>query len=234
MAGVDRSAALTFCPDPSSDKAQSLQRLAVSWYNNNARHFPWRDTANPFHILVAEILLRQTQAGRVADPYLELISMYPDPATLAGTNPIKLRRWIGPLGLVKRADYLIIASRQILDLHDGLVPRDLDSLTKLPGIGIYSARAILCLAFGEAVPMVDESSGRLLRRVLGLQPKGPAYADRRLMEIVGPLIPKDRPRDFNLALLDIAAAVCKPKNPRCPLCPLAEICEYPSSGSSAG
>ena len=77
--------------------------------------------------------------------------------------------------------------------------------------------------------MVDESSGRLLRRLLGLSPNGPAYADRQLLEIAGSLIPVDRPRDFNLALLDIAAAVCKPKNPRCSLCPLVDMCEYAGS-----
>lgn len=221
--------ALTFCPDTSSDITQSLQGLALSWYNNNARHFPWRNSSNPFHILVAEILLRQTQAKRVTGPYLELISVYPDPSTLAEADVDQLRSWFKPLGLVTRADYLIGAAKHIRDLHGGQVPRDLDSLIELPGIGTYAACAIQCLAFGDSVPMVDESSGRLLRRLLGLDHTKPAYCDSQLIEIAASLVPKDRPKEFNLGLLDIAAAVCRPKNPNCSLCPLVEMCEYAGS-----
>jgi len=219
----------TFYPDTSPDIAQGLQRLALDWYNKNARHFPWRNTRNPFHILIAEVLLRQTQARRVGGPYLELVSIYPDPTTLADADPASLRRWFKPLGLVKRAGYLIDTSNLLCELHDGQVPKDLVSLIKLPGLGTYSARAILCMAFGERVPMVDESSGRLLRRLLGLKSTGPAYSDKRLVEIAQSMLPQDRPREFNLALLDIAAAVCRPKNPNCLLCPLADMCEYAGS-----
>ena len=140
MAGMVDSVDLPSYPDPISGIAQSLQRHAQNWHDDNAREFPWRNTSNPFHVLIAEILLRQTQAGRVAGPYLEVISMYPDPAALAEASPDELRRWFRPLGLFTRADYLISASRQIRDLHDGQVPRDLDSLIELPGIGTYSAR----------------------------------------------------------------------------------------------
>ena len=198
----------------------------LDWAATNLREFPWRDTRNPFHILVAEVLLRQTQAERVAGPYLELISSYPDPAALAEADSEELRHWFKPLGLVRRADSLMGSAKQIRDLYRGRVPRDLNSLMDLPGIGMYAARAILCLAFGEPVPMVDESSGRLLRRMLGLKSSSPAYADKQLIDIAASLIPEESPREFNLALLDIAAAVCKPKSPQCPSCPLSTVCDY--------
>lgn len=229
IADTDNKADSSCSLDPNEARVRSLQSLALDWYQHHARHFPWRNTHNPFHILIAEVLLRQTQAKRVADPYLELISIYPDPGTLAEADPDKLRLWFKPLGLVRRADYLINASKQIRDRLDGQVPRDLDSLTKLSGIGTYAARAILCMGFGDPVPMVDESSGRLLRRLLGLRSLGPAYSDRQLIEIATLLIPKDRSKEFNLCLLDIAAAFCRTKNPSCSLCPLVEICAYASS-----
>lgn len=201
----------------------------LEWYQDNARDFPWRNTRNPFHIFVAEILLRQTQAKRVVGPYLELISMYPDPESLAEADLDELRKWFKPLGLVRRADSLIGSAKQIKDLYRGRVPRDLDALLNLPGIGMYAARAILCIAFGEPMPMVDGSSGRLLRRLLGLKFSSPAYSDKQLIEMAALLIPRESPREFNLALIDIAAAFCRPTSPSCQICPLMDVCEYASS-----
>ena len=229
---VGLSAAIIERPEP--EFHYKFRHLVGVWAEDNLRAFPWRQVSNPFHILVAEVLLRQTQAERVAGPYRELISMYPHPAALAEADPRTLRRWFKPLGLVTRAVHLISASRQIRDLYDGQVPRDLAALTKLPGIGTYSARAILCMAFGEPVPMVDESSGRLLRRMLGLRSNGPAYSDRKLLDVAESLIPEDGPREFNLALLDIAASICRPKNPSCRLCPLADMCEFAGSTKRKG
>ena len=137
--------ALTFFPDTNPIPTQSLQKLALSWYNNNARQFPWRNTRNPFHILIAEVLLRQTQAERIAGPYLELISIYPNPETLVDADVDQLRSWFKPLGLVTRVEHLISASRQIKDLHnaDGIEVKDFENPQPLivTGIqGVPSAR----------------------------------------------------------------------------------------------
>ena len=94
--------ALTFFPDTNPIPTQSLQKLALSWYNNNARQFPWRNTRNPFHILIAEVLLRQTQAERIAGTYLELISIYPNPETLVDADVDQLRSWFKPLARIHR------------------------------------------------------------------------------------------------------------------------------------
>ena len=151
---------------PNRDRAlgssKELAASVVSWFRSNGREFPWRDTRNPFHILIAEILLRQTQAARVVSPYTHLVTTYPDPASLAATDVEALRRWFRPLGLVLRADRLVECARRLLRDYGGQVPEDLGELQSLPGIGRYSARATLCMAFNHPLPMIDEGSGRVL------------------------------------------------------------------------
>jgi A/G-specific adenine glycosylase len=106
------------------------------------------------------------------------------------------------------------------------MPSDLQALMALPGIGIYSARAILCLSAGVSVPMIDEGSGRALRRVLGLHTHRPAYSDRILLKTMESILPKKTTKEFNLGLIDIVAAYCRPSNPLCSQCPLARHCTY--------
>ena len=220
--------------DASSDMAHMNASIefhitVLNWLDGNARDFPWRGTSNPFHILVAEVLLRQTQAHRVVEPYFALIERYPTPEACAQAEPSALTKLFRPLGLYRRADSLIEASSLIVDQHGGCVPTDLDTLLSLPGIGEYSARAILSMAFRVPVPMVDESSGRLYRRVWGLPKRGPAYNDRTVLEMAERLIPSYQSREFNLGILDIAAAYCHVRKPICRACPLASSCTYRSA-----
>ena len=210
----------------SKDSRAPFHSVVLDWFRNCGREFPWRSTSNAYHILVAEVLLRQTQANRVLAPYLELIEQYPSPSALAGAEPSELSQWFRPLGLFQRSERLIEASRVMVKQHGGCVPADLNALMSLPGIGTYSARAILSLAFRMPVPMVDESSGRLYRRLWGLQANGPAYNDRTLLGLVEDSVPKIQSREFNLGVLDIAAAHCHVRNPKCVDCPLATYCTY--------
>ena len=200
----------------------------VSWFHSNGRDFPWRETRNPYHILIAEVLLRQTQAARVVGPYIYLITTYPDPASLAEADVDALRQWFRPLGLVRRADRLVECARRLLRDYGGQVPRDLRSLQSLPGIGRYSARATLCMAFNHPLPMIDEGSGRVLRRALGLPGTGTAYSDTRLAEYAEDLLSSSHAREFNLGLIDIGAAYCHPRTPECSKCPLVEGCKVGS------
>lgn len=204
----------------------------VTWFRSYGRTFPWRNTSNSFHILIADVLLRQTQAWRVVGPYLELIERYPNPQTLAEADTIELRKWFRPLGLVKRADHLVHCAQILISAYAGKVPGDLKALESLPGLGRYSARAILCLGFNQPVPMIDEGSGRVLRRVLGYKPKGPAFSDPALMDAAIRILPNESPRDFNLGLIDIANAHCHPNKPDCLKCPLLKDCAYRTKQSS--
>lgn len=200
--------------------------IVATWFEWSGRSFPWRRTSDPFHIVLAEVLLRQTQATRVVEPYLELVGRYPDPRALAAADAEELRSWFKPLGLVKRADHLIATARLLIAHHGGQVPNDLRLLLGLPGLGRYSARAVLCLAFAVPVPMVDEGSGRVLGRVTGIPFRGPAYSDSRLLDIAQALLPRARSREFNLGLIDIAAAYCRVSWPSCSRCPLMSLCVY--------
>jgi len=207
-------------------QAERLRAAVISWFEANRREFPWRQTSDPFHILVAECLLRRTQATRLVEPYLELISKYPTANALAKADVDYLRSWFRPLGLVKRADRLIAAARMLVESYEGKVPDDLEALTALPGLGIYSARAVLCLSFCKPYPMVDEASGRVLRRALAVDSEGPAYSDRKLLKIVESILTRTACKEFNLGLIDIAAIYCHPTSPECHECPLATICSF--------
>ena len=207
-------------------KISRLRESVLKWFRANGRCFPWRQTSDPFHILLAESLLRQTQATRLAEPYLELTSKYPDAHALANANVDELRSWFKPFGLVKRADRLVKAAHMLVESYGGRVPKDPKALAALPGMGIYSTRAVLCLGFGEPYPMVDEGSGRVLRRTLDLAPKGPAYSDSRLLQIAEVILPKASCREFNLGLIDIAAIYCHVKTPECVPCPLLDVCGH--------
>jgi A/G-specific adenine glycosylase len=207
-------------------KPSVLQSIVLDWFSKNGRDFPWRSTNNAFFILIAESLLRQTQAERVVEPYLNLIARFSDPQSLAHANIAQFREWFHPLGLVGRANHLVETSKILVCHFSGKVPDSLEQLKELPGLGEYSSRAVLCLAYNIQVPMVDESSGRLLRRIFALHSKRPAYSDPSLLELARELLPKGLARDFNLGLIDIAAAYCHSKNPECSPCPLFHLCNY--------
>ena len=215
---------------PSAEWTNRFQRAVLTWFARQGRDFPWRHTSNPFHVLMAEVLLRQTQAERVAKPYLELIGRYPDAYAMAQADVDELREWFKPLGLVKRGDRLVRAAQILVNDHGGQVPNDLQTLMALPGLGVYSARAILCLAFDEPFPMIDEASGRVLRRVLGDVSDRPAYSDSKLLKAAAELLPSETSREFNLALLDIAAGYCHPRSPTCDRCPLLNSCAMGDDG----
>lgn len=205
---------------------EQLARLVLAWYRKYGRDFPWRNTADPFAVLVAEVLLRQTQAPRVVATYKEIVSLYPDAASLVGADLSWLKRLFIPLGLFSRSQYLVRIAKRLVEFHKGEVPSDESALRALPGVGRYATNAILCLAFGKPVPMVDEAVGRLLRRVLGLSCVTPAYEDSGLWRIAGSLVPQENPKAFNLGLLDIATILCRKRKPNCNECPLTSVCEY--------
>ena len=206
--------------------ARTVQCTVLQWFSESGRDFPWRHSASPFHVLIAEVLLRRTQAERVVGPYLDLTERYPDVEDMSSADVTWLRAWFRPLGLVNRANLLVNAAKVITQDHGGEIPRGLSEVEGLPGIGRYSARALLCMVHGSAVPMVDESSGRLLRRLMGLSGTGPAYSDCRLLARTEVLVPHGSSRAFNLGLLDIAAAYCHVNSPTCVQCPLRNLCSW--------
>lgn len=216
--------------EPCRPSKSDLSGVVVKWYTNHGRRFPWRDSRNLFHLLVAEVLLRQTQAERVAGPYGELVGRYPTPEALAKADVCRLRDWFRPLGLARRATWLVEIARLVTVKWSGRVPSDLENLLALPGIGPYGARAILCLGLGTPLPMVDGGSGRVLRRTLGVPAHGPAHRDAGLLRLAEEYLPSGMAKEFNLGLIDIAAACCHPRAPSCVHCPLSIVCCAVSEG----
>lgn len=206
-----------------------FQQRLLTWYSQNGRRFPWRETADPYAILIAEKLLQQTQAREsVVEAYQALLTTYPSPEMLAGANLADVTAIVQPLGLAYRAAELIELAAGLVSFHGGVVPKDLSSLMALTGVGDYSARAVLSFAFGYDVAVVDTNVARIFYRVFaipGWMPSNPARK-RSLIALATALIPAGQARQFNLALLDLGALVCTSRVPDCASCPVLEYCEY--------
>jgi len=201
----------------------------LSWFQKNRRDFPWRRTfenPDPYVILFTEIMLQRTKANQVAPLYLEFFRKYPTFAKLKQAARDEVIELFARLGLQWRA-------RRVWDLvtfldqeHQGKIPRELKELEKLPGVGTYVARAVSCYAFGDGTAPVDSNVVRVISRVFGIViSSDTGRRSKKISGVTTSLIPIGKERDFNLALLDFAALVCKPR-PLCAVCPLQDSCKY--------
>jgi A/G-specific adenine glycosylase len=198
----------------------------LAWGRKNRRSFPWRETDDPWRVLVAEVLLQRSRGKTVAKVYEELFRRWPDAAALSRARESSIASVIRPLGLVRRASSLRTMAREVALLEG--VPSDSVGLLALPGVGRYAANATLVVAFGKRAAVVDGVTARVYRRYLGLPSDLPATADPELWEMVDQATPRGAARDWNWAVLDLAAEVCRPARPRCGGCPLVERCAYAS------
>lgn len=203
-------------------------RRLLRWGREHRRDFPWRQSEDPFRILVAEVLLRRSRASTVARVHQELFEVWPDASALSEADSERVEDVIRPAGLVSRAEGLIRLANQVVDRQE--VPRDSPGLVELHGVGQYAAAATLQAAHGKRVPTVDAVSARVYRRYFGLTgeggPRTHKHLDEELWNLVEQAMPKTVVREWNWAVLDLAAAVCLPKRPRCDDCPLVDRCLY--------
>ncbi len=209
-----------------------LHDLVAGWWRaTRARRdeLPWRSTSEPWAVLVSETMLAQTPVSRVAGRYPEMLARYPSPAALAAA-PLGelLRAWSG-LGYPRRAAALHAAATALCKEHGGAVPARLEQLLALPGVGPYTARAVLALAFGQPVGMVETNIGRVLARAHAARPltRRPAQELADHLTATAPL----PPREWNLALMDFGAVVCRARSPGCEDCAVraAEACAWRAS-----
>lgn len=196
----------------------------IDWFRENSRDFSWRRTDNPYHILVAEILLQRTKAKQVEPIYEEFISKFPTPSVLATTGVEQIQSTIEPLGLRKRAGMMKQLAEEIVEKHNGEIPKSADDLLGLMGVGKYVANAILCFAYGKDVPIVDWNVARVFQRFAGYPLKSAPHADKDFISFVSGFVPEGRARNFNLALLDFSASVCTPRKMACDSCPVKGLC----------
>jgi len=218
------------------DKAKAFQERLLHWYKTGRRQFSWRNgRRSAYEILIAEMMLRKTDAGKVAVVYEGFIQRYPSPAELAAADEAELRREIRLLGIADRARLLRLMAQHLLDQHRSRVPGDRDVLLRLPGVGRYIANAVLCFGYQRDAALLDTNVIRIIERVFSIQSAKPrAREDRMLWDLAATLVPKGKAVSYNRALLDFAAAVCTASSPKCQGCPLRLMCDYGQTVLSGG
>jgi A/G-specific adenine glycosylase len=210
-------------------------RLA-GFFAARGRDLPWRrPTVGGWGVLVSEVMLQQTPVSRVLPVYREWMARWPEPAALAGEPAGEAVRVWGRLGYPRRALRLHAAAVVLVRDHHGAVPKDLDCLRALPGVGEYTARAVAAFAYGQRHPVIDTNVRRVLSRaVRGIDEHGPATAaDRAELAALLPVEPR-RAATFSAAVMELGALVCTAAGPRCEECPLSERCAWLAAGRPAG
>ena len=212
----------------SSRKALRFVSGIADWTKKNQREFPWRHTTDPYRVLIAEYLVQRTRAEQVKPVYVEFIHKWPTIQSLSAASLSEIARVIRPLGLEYRAARIKSISEILVQDFDGCIPNSLAGLEGLYGTGLgeYMAHAILCFAFGQDVPVIDQNVVRILRRVFSVEARKDAHRDPRLWKFAKKLVPRGEARKYNWGLLDFGALVCTPSKPHCASCPILEICDY--------
>ena len=209
-----------------ADIKRRFRGCVLGWYGKHRRAMPWRNTDDPYKIWVSEVMLQQTQVATVESYYHRFIHRFPTVHHLAGARPDEvMKAWEG-LGYYGRARHLLRAAKDIVSRFGGMVPDNIDDLLSLPGIGRYTAGAILSIAYGSPVPVLDGNVKRLLTRVFHITENVDKTGTQKILwTLAEALIPRARVGVFNQGMMELGAVVCKPGQPLCVSCPLAGICE---------
>lgn len=219
---------LSHYPDALVDRGivTYFRHSLIDWYKSNGRKLPWRETKDPYKIWVSEIILQQTQVIQGLGYYHRFIERYPDVKSLAETSESDLLLvWQG-LGYYSRAHNLHQAAQSILLYHDGLFPKEAESISKLKGIGPYTLAAIMSIAYNAPFAVVDGNVYRVLSRVLDLDvPIDTTSGQKVFRQLAQELLDPQSPGIYNQGIMDLGAMVCTPKSPKCDVCPLKKICK---------
>ncbi len=207
-----------------TDPSRLTQRL-LDWYQHHQRDLPWRRTKDPYRVTVSEFMLHQTRVQTVLPYYRRFLGLFPDwPSLAAAPLDRVLKAWEG-LGYYARARNLHALAQRVCSEHGGHLPESEEALLALPGVGPYTAGAILSICFGRDRPAIDGNTRRVLCRVFQItqdptRPEG----RRRLQAIAASLLPPGQADIFNQAWMDLGAVICTPRRPACGECPLGDAC----------
>ncbi|WP_350347089.1 A/G-specific adenine glycosylase [Agromyces sp. G08B096] len=219
-----------------ADRRDELARRVVAWFADAARPLPWRAAdVSPWAVLVSEFMLQQTQVARVVPRWEAWIARWPTPAALAAEPPAEAVRAWDRLGYPRRALWLHQAAVELVERHGGEVPRDVEALLALQGIGPYTARAVAAFAFGERHPVVDTNTRRVIARSVEGRAIAGAPSAARDLAAMAELLPTDpvAARAFNAGAMELGATVCTARAPRCDVCPIADLCAWRAAGFPA-
>lgn len=221
---------------PEMQARPDMRSHLPEWYRSTARDLPWRRST--FHnefgawgVLVSEFMLQQTPVSRVI-PHLEAwLARWPTPTAMASASAAEVVHQWANLGYPRRALWLFRAAVEITERHGGIVPRDVEALLALSGIGDYTARAVAVFAYGDRHPVVDTNTRRVLARAVQGRAQ-PAPPSRRDLELMDSLLPESLAdaAEFNAAMMELGATVCTARSPHCELCPLAGGCAWLAAG----
>ena len=203
-------------------------RALLAWYDREKRELPWRGTQDPYRVWLSEIMLQQTRAEAVAPRYEAFLTRFPTVAALAAADEeAVLKAWEG-MGYYSRARNLRRAAMEVV--RRGGFPQSAKEWQKLPGVGAYTAAAVASIAYHEAAPALDGNQARVLSRLLAFE--GTVDTPQRLRAQAEALIDRERPGDYNQALMDLGSGVCTPRAPKCGLCPVAAFCAARAGGDA--
>ncbi len=213
-------------PEESLRIRPEIRRLVrmrlLEWGKKHRRKFPFRRTADPYRILVSEVLLRRTTAKKVAEVYTPFFSLFPTPESLASASVLEIRKTIAPLGIYRRAQELKALAKAVVTEFGGRVPLDYSDLLKMPGVGKYIAGCVIASTEGQPMPLVDSNVERVFQRMFSLgESDCPAFS-----AIYLELAPPHSLRAFHHSIIDLGHLVCTPRNPRCEICPLNRVCLF--------
>ncbi len=208
-----------------ASKINQIRRRLLRWYDKKRRALPWRDTQDPYAIWVIETMLQQTQVKTALPYYLRFLAAFP---TISSLDRAPLDRvltlWSG-LGYYRRAQNLKKAARKIMREHGGELPQDFHTFLTLPGVGPYTAGAVMSIAFNQPYPALDGNTRRVFSRLYNTN------REKDFQENSRRLVSPSRPGDFNQALMELGATICHFRDPTCPVCPLASTCIAKSTGT---
>jgi A/G-specific adenine glycosylase len=202
----------------SAERRRFQQRL-LEWFDRHKRDLPWRQDRDPYRVWLSEVMLQQTRVAAVTDHYERFLRRFPTIEKLAAAREVSvLAAWSG-LGYYRRARMLHAAAKTVVKAYGGKFPGTAEDLRALPGIGRYTAAAIASIAFDQPVAVVDGNVERVLQRLQGKNLAGEA-----LWGAAGEMLNRQRPGDFNQAMMELGATICLPRQPQCLLCPVADLC----------
>lgn len=210
---------------PTSAWKQKIRRRLLSWYGKQARDLPWRKSSDPYQIWISEVMLQQTQVATVIPYFHRFIKQFPTVGKLAAAPQDKvLRLWEG-LGYYRRARQLHKAAQVIVQQHQGRFPRQFDDVLALPGIGRYTAGAILSIALDKRLPILEANSRRVLCRLAGFgDDPTQSQSQKFLWTLAEQLLPRKKVGDFNQSMMELGSEICSLKSPLCSQCPVARLC----------
>jgi A/G-specific adenine glycosylase len=220
----DRIASALTLPSPAARRR--FRTRLLRWYERHGRSLPWRETNDPYQILVSEVMLQQTQVDRVLPKYDEWLARYPTlPALAAAPEQDVVETWY-PLGYNIRPRRLQAIAREAVERFDGTLPSEEATLRSFKGIGPYTAGAVLSFAFRKRAAIVDTNVARVLQRVfIGDGDARATATSKHLWDISRAVLPRRHVFDFNQALMDLGAMVCTARKPRCLVCPMTRDCK---------